>query len=468
MSTSSPGLLGLSKGRGRTQGLAAVAGLFGHGLYPWQAQAGRMGLSRRGDRWRYAVNVVCVPRQSGKTRFDFLLCVDRCLSQPGAQVWYTAQSRTDAALRFRELVRLLRSSELVENKQRGVMGVGDFRIRSGMGDEEIEFANGSQLRIFAPAEDSLHGSVTDLVVLDEARFFDSYRGEGLMAAALPTQATRDGQVWITSTAGDAGSTFLARQLETARASQGETGHVGLCEWGVGADTAAGDLLATVWKCHPAAGQAGGPRLEALSVAAEQMPASQFAHEYGNLWRTAGDVRVLPATDWAKVQHERPLADGRPVFAADVPLDRSESPIVACVDRVVELVDMVPATQVAARLLELVDRWDAPAVIVDAAGPAGTVAEQLRPATDRLIVTTTRDIQAACASFYDAVVTGSVGVRPSLVLSQSASDARKRTVGQSWVWSRVDGGSPLVAMSLALWGWDRAAVALASQANWVAF
>jgi len=468
VSTTSPGLLNLSEGRGRVHGLQAVAGLFGHALYPWQAQAGRMGLARRGDRWRYAVNVVCVPRQSGKTRFDFLLCVDRCLRQPGAQVWYTAQSRTDAALRFRELVRLLRASPLVENKQRGVLACGDFRIRSGMGDEEIEFRNGSQLRIFAPAEDSLHGSVTDLVVLDEARFFDAYRGEGLMAAALPTQATRDGQVWITSTAGDAASTFLARQLETARTSSTETGHVGLCEWGIGADTPAGDLLATVWNCHPAAGQTGGPRLEALTVAAEQMPAAQFAHEYGNLWRTAGDVRVLPAPDWAKVQHERPLNDGRPVFAADVPLDRGESPIVACVDRVVELVDMVPAVSVAGRLLELCEKWDAPAVVVDAAGPAGTVAEQLRPVTDRLLVSTTRDLQAACASFYDAVMVGTVGVRPSLVLAQSASDARKRTVGQSWVWSRVDGGAPLVAMSLALWGWDRVAVAAASQANWVAF
>lgn len=461
------GLLNLSQGRGQTQGLQAVAGLFGHGLYPWQAQAGRMGLARRGDRWRYAVNVVCVPRQAGKTRFDFLLCVDRCLAQAGAQVWYTAQSRTDAALRFRELVRLLRASPLVEDTHRGVLGAGDFRIRSGIGDEEVAFANGSQLRIFAPAEDSLHGSVTDLVVLDEARFFDGLRGEGLMAAALPTQATRDGQVWITSTAGDADSSFLLRQLELARAA-GPDGHFGLCEWGLSGDPAAGDLLAAVWAAHPAAGQSGGPRVEALAVAADQMPAWQFAHEYGNLWRTAGDVRVLPSDAWSAVQHERPLPDGRPVFAVDVPLDRGESPIVACVDGVVELVDMVPTVAVAGRVLELVERWDPPAVIVDAAGPAGTVADRLRPVCDRLIVSNTRDLAAACAMFYDAVIARTVGVRPSLVLSQAAQDARRRQVGQSWVWSRVGGGSPIVAASLALWGWDRAEVAAASRQSWVAF
>jgi hypothetical protein len=464
----SPGLLGLSQGRGRVDGLETVAALFGHGLWPWQSQAGRMGLARRGDRWRYAVNVVSVPRQSGKTRFDFLVCVDRCLNQPGAQVWYTAQSRTDAALRFRELVRLLRASPLVEDRHRGEIGSGDFRVRSGIGDEEVAFSNGSQLRIFAPAEDSLHGSVTDLVVVDEARFFDAHRGDGLMAAALPTQATRDGQVWITSTAGDADSGFLLRQLEIARASLTNSGHVGLCEWGIGDDTASGDLLATVWKCHPAAGQPGGPRREALAVAADQMPAAQFAHEYGNLWRTAGDARVLSGDAWAAIQDDRPLPDGRPVFAADVPLDRGESPIVACVDGVVELVDTVPAVAVAGRLLELVDRWDPYAAVVDAAGPAGTVADKLRPVCDRLVVSTTRDLAAACAMFYDAVAARTVRVRPSLVLSQSAADARKRQVGQSWVWSRVDGGSPIVAMSLAFWGWDRARTIAANQQQWVAF
>jgi hypothetical protein len=119
-------------------------------------------------------------------------------------------------------------------------------------------------------------------------------------------------------------------------------------------------------------------------------------------------------------------------------------------------------------LELVDRWDPYAVVVDAAGPAGTVADKLRPVCDRLVVSTTRDLAAACAMFYDAVAARTVRVRPSLVLSQSAADARKRQVGQSWVWSRVDGGSPIVATSLAFWGWDRARTIAANQQQWVAF
>jgi hypothetical protein len=63
---------------------------------------------------------------------------------------------------------------------------------------------------------------------------------------------------------------------------------------------------------------------------------------------------------------------------------------------------------------------------------------------------------ACAGFYDAVHAGTVRHRPSLLLDQAAALAVKRPVGQAWVWSRVDGGAPLVAASLALWASQREA------------
>lgn len=457
-SRSGPKPLAISAATGGVASLRRTASLFGHELYPWQARAGKVGLARRNGRWRYPVMVCSVPRQSGKTRLVLLVCVERCLSQPGAQVWYTAQSRNDAALRFREFVRLLAASKLTQCPHRTRLdGEWDFRVRAGMGTEEIEFRNGSQFRIFAPAEDSLHGSVTDLVVLDEARFFDILRGDALMAAALPTQATRDGQVWIVSTAGGPESMFLHRQLEIGRDAMRNGGYTGVVEYGIRDGVAAGDLLDEVWRCHPAAGFDGGPRYEALVVASEQMPAWQFAHEYGNRWRTVADARMLPADRWAACSHEPPLPAGRPVFACDIPLDRSESVIVACVDGVIEVVDSLPAANVPQRLVELVAAWDPLAVVVDAAGPAGTVAERLRlVCPDRLVVSSTRELTAACQMFYDSVIDGSARIRPSIIMNAAAQHAARRSVGQSWVWSRVDGGCPLVAASLAVWQWTKIA------------
>jgi hypothetical protein len=444
------------------------AALLGLAPWPWQVRAARVGYSRRGGRWRYPIVVVIVPRRSGKTVAVLLVAVDRCLSVAGAQVWYTAQSRMDAVLRWRELVRLLRRSGMVEgNTHRGWdQGGWDYRVRGAAGAEEIEFANGSQLRVFAPAEDSLHGSGTDLVVLDEARFFSAHHGDGLIAAVLPTQATSDGQIWIPSTAGGPDSTFLARQVEIARASLGDPdARVALIDYGIGADVPDDRLLDAVWSAHPAAGLPGGPVYDALAVAAEQMPPWQFAHEFGNRWRTEADVRVLPAPAWASTTYTDPLPPGRPTFAADIPPDRSESTICASSGGVVEVVDLVPAAHVAARLLELSAVWDPSAIAIDAAGPAGTVAEQLRPLYDRLVVSSTRDLQVACAAFYDAILDGTGLHRPNLVLDTAAANATRRPIGQAWVWSRVDGGSALVAASLARWVEARAPTTVEPSQIW---
>ena len=179
ISKAAPSPLALSDAGGARPaggGLDTTADILGFDLWPWQAAVARVGLAREGGRWRYPVVVVVVPRQSGKTRLGMAVCVDRCLESAGcAGVVHGAVSDGRGDARWRELVRLLRrvvvggGLEPVERRD----GRWDFRVRWAMGTEEIEFANGSQLRIFAPAEDSLHGSVTDLVVLDEARFFDS-------------------------------------------------------------------------------------------------------------------------------------------------------------------------------------------------------------------------------------------------------------------------------------------------------
>jgi hypothetical protein len=463
-----PKPLGVTRpGRGRVRGadLSETTARLRRRLFGWQAYAARVGLERRRDRWRYPLVTMCVPRQSGKTTLLMALAVHRCLSQPDAQVWYTAQSRQDAIMRWREMIRSLRRSDLSEALPRAHVPAGgaDYRVWTTTGYESVEFANGSQLRVFAPAEDSLHGSVTDLVILDEARFFDEARGSALMAAVLPTQATRDGQVWIASTAGGPYSVFLARQLEAGRASLGGLSRRAHFEWGIGPGPVADDdLLEAVWRAHPSAGLPGGIGRDALAVAADSMPAWQFAHEFGNRWSSAADERLLSAPVWERSQADAPMGAGSPCFGVDVAVDRSAGAVVACVDGVAQLVDYrAGAGWVAGRVRELVDRWQPVAVVVDAAGPAGSVAEELRPVLGDLLVTTSsRELAAACGGFYDALHADPPDVwhRPSATLDESVAGAAKRKMGQAWVFSRVDSGPALLALVLAWWGERRASLA----------
>jgi hypothetical protein len=78
------------------------------------------------------------------------------------------------------------------------------------------------------------------------------------------------------------------------------------------------------------------------------------------------------------------------------------------------------------LYELATTWNAAAIAIDAAGPAGTVAEQLRPVYDRLVVATARDLAVACAAFYDAVLDGTAQHRPNVVLDSAARRPRPAT------------------------------------------
>ena len=232
--------------------------------------------------------------------------------------------------------------------------------------------------------------------------------------------------------------------------------------------ASGELLDAVWRAHPAAGRPGGPKREALEVAFAAMAPWKFAHEYGNRWQTAADVRLLPADKWNLCRYPDPLAEGRPAFAVDIPPDRSEGYIAAVVDRVAELVDVVPATRVPSRLDELVERWDPVAVALDGTAPAATVADRMRDRLgDRLMVASLRDLSTACGELYDDVMAGEARIRPSSTFDDAAVNARRRPVGQVWVWSRVDGGSPLIALSLALWAARQSAARPAPQ-DWMAF
>lgn len=435
--------------------MAAVADQLGASLWPWQRATAEIALERAGDRWRYPVVTVCVPRQSGKTTLVGLLAFHRCMSQPDARVWYTAQSRMDAVGRFREFARMIRRSELIELSS-GVRNPGeyvwDYRIRMSAGAEVIEFGNGSTLQVFAPAEDSLHGSVTDLVIFDEARFFDEAAGRDLMSAALPTMATRDGQLWIVSTGGGPESTFLAGELERSRAELGSPdtrrAHV---EYGIGYDVADHELLDRVWEAHPAAGQPGGPVLDALVVAAGAMPPQQFAHEYGNRWRSADESRLIPLAAWERSLWQQ-LPDGPVYLGADVASDRSSAAIVACVQGVVHVVDYRPGVVwLADRVVELAAEHAADVVWIEPGGPAGAAALELDVRLGaQAHLCSTREVTAACGSFEDGLVVDPpmIGHTPGDALDSAVSTATHRRVGQSWVWSRVESGPVLTAASLA--------------------
>jgi hypothetical protein len=461
--TPSPAFISHSSGEGSMgEAISRLSWELDRPLLGWQALVATGATQLRADgsgtRWRWPLVTITVPRQAGKTHLIAMVAIQRCLDRPDSKVYYSAQSRGDALMRWREFAQLIRSTKLVESRRRGTTwDPGDFKIRTSVGDECIEFTNGSELRIFAPQEDSLHGSVTDLVILDEVRFHDLTKGEALLSAILPSQVTRDGQVWIVSTSGDGRATWLAKLVENGRAAvhtpDAQQYHA---EWAIPEDVEDGELMRAVKMHHPAHGVLLKP--DALKLAYDQMSASDFAREYGNRWTadvSAMDV-VIPEDVWADSSTTEPLPDGAPCFGVDVSLDRSMAAIVACVGGTLEVVDVrAGAAWLPARLRELCAKWEGASVCVDTMGPAGTLTEALAEDLGaQLIPMGTRNLVTACMGFYDALTadTPSVHHRPHPQLDEAAVNAEQRRIGQSWAWSRTRSGGPvLMAATLAWWG-----------------
>ncbi len=68
--------------------------------------------------------------------------------------------------------------------------------------------------------------------------------------------------------------------------------------------------------------------------------------------------------------------------------------------------------------------------------------------------TARELIAACGQFYDAIIDQTAVIRRHHKLDEAAAAAAKRSVGDSWAWTRKSASadiSPLVSATLALWG-----------------
>lgn len=79
------------------------------------------------------------------------------------------------------------------------------RMREGRGAEEIELKDGARLKFMTRKGGAGRGFTGDKTVMDEAMYLDA----GMMAAGLPTMATRpNAQVWYTGSAGMRHSTQL--------------------------------------------------------------------------------------------------------------------------------------------------------------------------------------------------------------------------------------------------------------------
>lgn len=434
--------------------LAHLARLRGGPPYPWQWQVADVAgeLDDRGDGFRYPIVVLSVPRRAGKTVLTLAVALDRMDLGRDVRAWYTAQRREDAAKQFRDEWAPMMDSRPSLRRL--------YRLRRSQGSEGIHCRHGSsRLQLFPPTENALHGMNADLVVVDEAWYFDQVTGEQLEAGIRPAQLTRSRpQLWVVSAGGTIESVWWDHWLTI-----GEQGSPGVALFDYGADNSADDYdpgSPETWRrAHPSLGH--GFPLEALANQWHtKRDVASFERAYLNVWprpSLAVAAAGLELADWAGAA--RPDLAPAPItaIALDVAADRSWSSIAAagpCDGRiVVEVVDHRPGVAwLAAGIREArAARRGAP-VIADALVAASIVAELTRA---RIAVDTVgaADHARACGTFVDLLASGRLAHRSQAVLDDAVSGAARRPLGDAWLWSRHRSTadiSPLVAVTLAAW------------------
>lgn len=158
---------------------------------PWQTRAATYALATRGRRWLYPTFVLVVARQNGKSEI-LVPRIVRAL-RVGERVVHTAQNRALPREVFERVADVLPAADI-------------RRIRTSNGQERIDTWAGGVYRIVAPTREGARGPSNDLVLIDEARELLDY---AFVAAARPTlTASRNGQTWYLSNAGDDQSVVL--------------------------------------------------------------------------------------------------------------------------------------------------------------------------------------------------------------------------------------------------------------------
>jgi hypothetical protein len=450
--------------RGRTYGaqVAGIARLVGFRPLDGQRQVFNL-LAEVDDTGLLAnrVNVLSLPRRSGKTESAMLHAVWRCLREPGCRVWVTAQSLGDAREPLMETAnRLVRVPALNSR----------IRVFRGAGFERIAFNNGSAIRIFAPREDSLHGRTLDVLIADECWVFSELLGASLMTASLPAMATsKQPQVILCSSAGTARSEWWQGWVDRARQGDGVAGLDYGLEPGVEAS------LEAIAAAHPAV--PGLVSLQALAAAQGAMSVADFTRSFGNV-ATGTAEQLLDPLHWRACATAAEFGDVPYAIGLDLEVDRDYASIAAageidgkvCVEVLQSRagVDWVLPTLegmvTAAGRSELEDQRFM-ALAADDGGPARPLLDQLERAevvhrrTDtspgqRLLRLSLREWSAACATVFDLISSGGLRHREQAVLTEAVRTAGRRMVGDTWVWGRKGvsaPSSPLTACTAAVAG-----------------
>lgn len=454
----------LSLGAEATE-LARLAGLVQES---WQVEGTDLMLSVRDDGlWACFEYAELLARQNGKT---FGLFAPRALAglfllKERLIMWSAHEYKTaiESFLQVRDLIANLVKADLVP----------PVKVNQTNGEEGFLIpSTGQRLKFLARSKGSGRGFTGDCNLIDEAFAYTPAQQSALMPT---TSARPNAQIcYASSPPLDSESGEVLFSLRK-RALDGDAG-LGWRDWGLD-DWDLDELMrlpdeeraaflndTTRWAAaNPALGR-GRMTVETIGRNRRAMRDEDFARECLGIWPVAPDEGgVIRAARWRELIDDASTIASQCVFGLDVNPERTRCAIAAGGRNAdgVEHVELAEHMQgldgVVARCVELDEKHEAAAWLVDPAGPAGPLIEPLEAAGLFVVQVTGREWAQACGGFYDVVHQQPRAlVHPGdAATATSVKSGRKRDVGDGgWAWGRRNSEAniaPLCALTLARHG-----------------
>jgi hypothetical protein len=336
-------------------------------------------------------------------------------------------------------------------------------------EKGVELKNGNTLSFIARSGGSGRGFSGDVVILDEA--YDLTQDH--MDALGPTLTmAKNMQVWYASSAGKKHSIALASVRERGIAGENRLAYM---EWSVEEpgwndppiDMDDMDLIAQA-----------NPSLEHISpdyLKTERGMLSQAGRlrERFGVFDTVVTAGVFPPGAWDAALNSESGIEGPVMFGVEVAEDRSWGCIAAAGAGSAgfhgEYVDYRPDTAwIVRRAGELAEKHPSTGFVVRPSSPAGSLIAGLERAGLRVVPASQQDYAQACGDFYDLVNEGEFRHPGQAALDVAVSGAQKKRSADTFVWDLRTPSldiSPLVAVTLATWGFKVHGTVDVSESVW---
>lgn len=436
----------------------ACAEKLGIAFDPWQDGAGRLILAKRAD-GRLAVMIggvgLSVPRQVGKTYLIAAIIFALCILRPGLLVIWSAHHARTHGETFLSMQALADRAKVKPHIR---------QVFVGSGDEEIRFRNGSRI-LFGARERGFGRGIpgVDVIVSDEAQIMTEKALDAQLATMNTSQFGLAIYVGTPPRPEDPSEAFTRMRAEAWAGTLRDAVWIEL-----GAEPGADPGDRRQWaKANPSFPHR--TPVESMLRLQRKLTPESFLREGLGIWdEMSGKVAIDPAR-WGGLIDDDSYADDPVAFAIDTSPDSLRTSIAAAGRTPdgrthLELIDHRNGTDwVVARMVELVEKWDPCAVVLDPAGPAGAFIKDLGehgivpkpgPGETQLEILSVREHAQACGALANAVRDNTLRHLGEPELTAAVRGARRRMVSDAWLWDRKTSDvdiSPLVAVTLAMHG-----------------